>query len=109
MEAEPIVKDSALRSDEILTLARLLKEALCIEHDLTRRLSKRPAEKSLLRQYKEYRQLVGQLTWELERTLARYLTRSKAATGPTAGTQGVRPSGRASAAFRPEWRRTPDR
>ena len=105
MEAEPIVKDSALRSDEILTLARLLKEALCIEHDLTRRLSKRPAEKSLLRQYKEYRQLVGQLTWELERTLAPYLTRSKAATGPTP----MRPSGRASAAFRPEWRRTPDR
>jgi hypothetical protein len=105
MEAELIATDSALPSDEILALARLLKEALSIEHDLTGRLSKRPAEKSLLRQHKEYRQLVEQLAWELERTLARYLTRSKAPAGPTP----TRPSGRASAALRPEGRRTPAR
>jgi len=105
-----MAKDSILPSNELVALATLLKEALCIEHDLTVRLFKRPAEKSLLRQHKEYRQLAEQLTWELERALARYLTRLKAAAGPKAGTprgtglpvELLQPSGTQGGAPRPD-------
>jgi len=99
-EAELMAKDSTVPDNEILALATLLKEALCIEHDLTGRLSKRPAKKSLLKLHEEYQQVVEQLTWELERALARYLTRSKAAAERAA----MRRSGRASVALRPTGR-----
>jgi|SRR5271157_2681005 len=82
MEADLITNDNALPCNELLALATLLKAARCIQRDLTGRLSQHPKEKSLLKQDKEYRQLVGQLTCEFERALASYLARIRAATGP---------------------------
>ena len=61
--------------NKLLALAALLKEALQIELDLTKRLLQNPKEKTLLRQHKQYQRLVGQLTCELERALACYLAR----------------------------------
>lgn len=63
----------ALTQNELIALATLLKEARSIERDLAGRLSRSPRRKSVLKQCKEYRQLVGQLTSELETALARYL------------------------------------
>jgi hypothetical protein len=103
-----MANDNALPRDELLALATLLKEALCIQHDLTGRLSQYPKRKSLLKQHKEYRQLVDQLTGELERVLASYLARIKAARGPGACT-AKRPSGRASAVFRSQEKGAPAR
>jgi len=80
MEGEPMA--NALPRNELLALATLLKEALCVEHDLAGRLSQRPKGETLLKQHKEYQQLVGQLTWEFERALASYLAALKAAAGP---------------------------
>jgi hypothetical protein len=108
MEAEFTANDNALPHDELLALAALLKGALCIEHDLSGQLSRHPQEKSLLKRHKEYRQLVGQLTGELERALARYSARIKAAAELGACT-AMGPAGRAAAASRPEGRRTPAR
>ena len=82
IEAELMADDNALPSSKLLDLAALLKEALSIEHDLTDRLSQHPKDKSLLKQHKEYQQLVGRLTGDLESALASYLSRIKAAAGP---------------------------
>ena len=103
-----MTNDNALPGNSLLALANLLKEALCIEHDLTVRLSQRPKEKSLLKQYKEYQELVWQLTCELERALASYLARIRTAKGPD-DCVAKGPSGRAAAASRPTGRRTPAR
>ena len=82
IEAELMADDNALPGSKLLDLATLLKEAISIEHDLTDRLSQHPKDKSLLKQHKEYQQLVGRLTTELESALASYLSRIKAAAGP---------------------------
>jgi hypothetical protein len=89
-----------------LALATLLKEALRIERDLTRRLSEHPERKSLLKLHKEYQQLVEDLTWELKRALASYLKKLRAANGPEAG-PATAPSARASGAPRPKKKRPP--
>ena len=61
-------------------------------------------QESLLKQYKEYQQLVARLNCELDRELTRYLTRIK---GTTASARAaLRPSSRASAASRAKERRT---
>ena len=98
--------DNALPRNKLLALATLLKEAVCIEHDLTGRLSQHPKQESLLKQRKDYQQLVGQLTWELERALARYLARIRAANWPEAGPAAAA-SARASGAPRPKKKRPP--
>jgi hypothetical protein len=67
MEAEFMANDKALPRSELLDLATLLHEARSIEHDLTGRLFQHPKNKSLLKQRKQYRQLVRQLASELER------------------------------------------
>lgn len=100
--------DNGLPGDRLLALATRLKEAVCIDHDLTGRLSQHPEEKSPLKQHEEYRRLVRQLTCGLERALASYLARINAAAGPD-GCTARRPSGLASAASLPEGRRTPAR
>jgi hypothetical protein len=105
MEAELMANDNALPRNKLLALATLLKEALCIERDLTGRLSQHPKQKSLLKQHKEYRQLVEQLTRELEKALASYLAKTKPAAGPGAR-KAMRPSDRASAISRSDKRRT---
>jgi hypothetical protein len=87
----------------MLALTTLLKEALSIEHDLAARLSQRPKQKSLLKQHRDYRQLVEHLSWELERTLATYLAILKAANG--AAGPVIEPSRRASNSPMPEKRR----
>src|SRR5260370_23388708 len=74
--------DNDLSRDKLLALATLWKEAVCIEHDLSGRLSQNPKERSLLKQHRDYQQVVGQLTCELERSLELYLARIKAAAGP---------------------------
>lgn len=98
--------DNAPPRNKLLALATLLKDAVRIEDDLTRRLSRHPKQKSLLKLRKEYRQLVGRLNWELERTLARYLTKLRAANGSEAGPP-TGPSARASSPSRPKKRRQP--
>ena len=88
-----------MHSDELLTLATLLKEALGIDHDLAGRLSLRPASKSLLKQRNHYRGLVDQLAWELDRALAGYLAKIRGAAGQDVCT-ARKPSLCACAAFR---------
>jgi hypothetical protein len=61
MRAKLIANDNGLPRDELLALARLLKEARCIEHDLAGRLAQHPIRKFLLTQHNEYQQLVGSL------------------------------------------------
>ena len=100
--------DSFLPQDKLLDLATLLKEALYIKHDLTRRITQRPNQESLLKQYKEYQQLVARLSWELDRDLTRYLARIKGATGPSSRA-ALKLSSRATAASRSKERRTPGR
>jgi hypothetical protein len=85
MEGDLTANDNTFPRNRLLDLTILLKEALSIEHDLAGRLSKRPKQKSLQKQHREYQQLVGHLSWELERALASYLTRLKAANGAAAG------------------------
>ena len=70
--------DRFLPQDQLLALASLLKEALAIKHDLTGRIAQHPNQKSLLKQHKEYQQLVARLSWELDRELTGYLARIKA-------------------------------
>ena len=77
-----MANDNILPRDKLLALATLLKEALYIEHDLNGRISQHPNQKSLLKQQKEYQQLVGQLTWELETALTTYLARIKGTAVP---------------------------
>jgi|HubBroStandDraft_4_1064222.scaffolds.fasta_scaffold324178_2 hypothetical protein len=93
---------------KLLALAALLKEARGIEHDLAGRLFQHPKQKSLLKQHKEYRRLVEELTCEFEGALASYLARIKAVDGPVAYT-ATGPSGRSAAACRSAWRRPPAR
>jgi hypothetical protein len=75
MRAEFMADDNPLSRNKLLALATLLKKALSIEADLIGRLSQHPKEKSLLKQHKEYKQLIGRLTGELGRALARYLAK----------------------------------
>jgi hypothetical protein len=103
-----MANDNALPRDELLALATLLKEALCIQADLIGRLFQHPKHKFLLKQHKEYRQLVDQLAGELERALASRWARIEAADGHGAR-MAKRPSGRASAASRSQGKGTPAR
>ena len=82
MESAFMANDNVLPRDKLLALATLLKEALYIDQDLTGRVSQHPNQKSLLKQQKEYRQLVRRLTWELETALARRLARIKGTKWP---------------------------
>lgn len=72
MEAELMAIDNASPRCKLLDIASLFYEARSIEHDLTGRLLQHPKNKSLLKQRKQYRQLVRQLTFEFERALARF-------------------------------------
>jgi hypothetical protein len=105
MEVDLMANDNTLHRNRLLALATLLKEALPIEHDLAGRLVQQPKQKSLLKQHKEYQRLIGRLCWELERALATYLTRLRAANGADAREAAGR-SGCASGAPRPAIRRT---
>ena len=94
-----MANDSFLPQDKLLALATLLKEALCIKHDLTGRIAQHPNQESLLKQYKEYQQLVARLNWELDRELTRYLARIKG--DMSSARAALRTSSRASAASDP--------
>ena len=63
----------AARHDEMLATGDLLIRALAIITDLTRRLSKQPADRVLLLEQKHYEKLVRQLLWEHQTALAQYL------------------------------------
>jgi hypothetical protein len=79
--------DSASPRCKLLDVASLLYEARSIERDLSGRLFQHPKNKSLLKQRKQYRQLVRQLAFEFERALASDSTSIKAAAGPAAEQQ----------------------
>ena len=100
-----MANDNVLPGNNLLSLATLLREALYIEQDLARRLSQHPDDVSLLKQHREYRQLVRHLNGELESALATYVARIKAA-GPD-GCTPMGPARRSAAASRPKGRRIP--
>ena len=101
-----MTNDTPLPDNKLLALATLLKEALRIEQDLTRRRSRHPNQVSLRKLHKEYRVLVEDLTWELQKAFASYLTKLRAANGSEAD-PATGPSARASGPSRPQKRRPP--
>lgn len=58
--------------NEVMQISELLLRALAIQVDLFRRLSKRPADKLLHTEQKQYDKLICQLLWEHKMALAYY-------------------------------------
>jgi len=58
---------------ELLEIRNLLRRAVAIEKDLSRRLLKHPGNSTLWKQHRQYEQLVNQLAWEYRFAIDRYL------------------------------------